>query len=153
MQLTFGGKIIIFGRHFHQVLPVISQARKEDVINASLLMSYLWPQFIKIQLTKNTRANSDLEFSKFLLRTGDGKERKDDNDYIKLPNIMIIPFKDDFMSLQKLTTIVFPKINDYPNNLPLTIYRAIWTPKNDYVVNDILIKQFPDNPIKYYSFD
>ncbi|KAL5568508.1 hypothetical protein UlMin_025083 [Ulmus minor] len=35
------------------------------------------------------------------------------------------------------------------------VNRAILTPKNDYVdeINNILINQFPGNPVTYYSFD
>ncbi|KAL5564428.1 hypothetical protein UlMin_027592 [Ulmus minor] len=51
-NLLFGGKVIIFGGDFRQVLPVVPQATKEEVINASLVMSYLWPLFIKIQLSE-----------------------------------------------------------------------------------------------------
>ncbi|KAL5541396.1 hypothetical protein UlMin_043440 [Ulmus minor] len=47
-NLPFGGKIIIFGGDFRQVLPVLPRATKEEVINASLVMSYLWPSYIKI---------------------------------------------------------------------------------------------------------
>ena len=36
-KLTFGGKVTIFGGDFCQVLPIVSRARQEDVINASLL--------------------------------------------------------------------------------------------------------------------
>ena len=71
-NLPFGGKIIIFGGDFRQVLPVVSRATKEEVINASLVMSYLWPSFIKIQLSENMRARFDQTFSDFLLRIEDG---------------------------------------------------------------------------------
>ena len=66
-NLPFGGKIIIFGGDFRQVLPVVPRATKEEVINASLVMSYLWPSFIKIQLSENMRARFDQTFSNFLL--------------------------------------------------------------------------------------
>ncbi|KAL5581528.1 hypothetical protein UlMin_013970 [Ulmus minor] len=40
-NLPFGGKVIIFSGDFRQVLPVVPRATKEEVINASLVMSYL----------------------------------------------------------------------------------------------------------------
>ena len=43
--------MIVLGEDFHQVLSVISEARREEILNASLGMSYLWPLFIKIKLT------------------------------------------------------------------------------------------------------
>lgn len=46
-KLPFGGKVIIFGGDFRQVLPIIYRAKKEEVINASLVMSYLWSTLVK----------------------------------------------------------------------------------------------------------
>ncbi|KAL5573665.1 hypothetical protein UlMin_023262 [Ulmus minor] len=94
-NLPFGGKIIIFGRDFRQVLPVVPRATKEEVINANLVMSYLWPLFIKIQLSENMRARFDQTFSNFLLRIGDGEEQIDDDDNITLPDNIIIPYEVD----------------------------------------------------------
>ncbi|KAL5555788.1 hypothetical protein UlMin_038024 [Ulmus minor] len=154
-DLPFGGKIIIFGGDFRQVLPIVPRATKEEVINASLVMSYLWPLFIKIQLSENMRAKFDETFSKILLRIGDGEEKIDEDDNITLPDNIMIPYEVDTTSLEKMITTVFPNIHNYPNNTHFMVNRAILTPKNDYVdeINNILINQFPGNPITYYSFD
>ncbi|KAL5580011.1 hypothetical protein UlMin_012453 [Ulmus minor] len=154
-NLPFGGKVIILGGDFWQVLPVVPRATKEEVINASLVMSYLWPLFIKIQLSENMRARFDQRFSKKLLRIGDGEEQIDDDDNITLPDNIIISYEVSTTSLEKMITTVFPNIHNYPNNTHFMVNRAILTPKNDYVdeINNILINQFPRNPITYYSFD
>ena len=73
-NLPFGGKVMVFGGDFRQVLPVISKARKEEIINTSLVMSHLWPLLIKIKLTENMRSRLDPTFAKYLLRIGDGQE-------------------------------------------------------------------------------
>ena len=46
-------------------------------------------------------------------------------------------------------------INDYPRNLHLMINRAILTPKNDCVeeIHNLLIRKFPGEVTRYYSFD
>ncbi|KAL5570500.1 hypothetical protein UlMin_027075 [Ulmus minor] len=154
-NLPFGGKVIIFGGDFQQVFPVVRRATKEEVINASLVMSYLWPLFIKIQLSENMRARFDQRFSKNLLCIGDGEEQIDDDDNITLPDNIIIPNEVGTTSLEKMITNVFPNIHNYPNNTHFMINREILTPKNDYVneINNILINQFPGNPITYCSFD
>ena len=46
-DLPFGEKVVVLKGDFRQVLPVIPRGRKEDVIGASLVNSYLWPFFIK----------------------------------------------------------------------------------------------------------
>ncbi|KAL5542376.1 hypothetical protein UlMin_010086 [Ulmus minor] len=154
-NLPFGGKIIIFGGDFRQVLPVLPRATKEEVINASLVMSYLWPSFIKIQLFENMRARFDQTFSDCLLRIGDGQEQIDDDNNITLPDNIIIPYEIDTTSLKKMITTVFSYIHNYPKNTHFMVNRAILTPKNDYVdeINNILINQFPGNLVTYYSFD
>ncbi|KAL5562048.1 hypothetical protein UlMin_031795 [Ulmus minor] len=128
-NLPFGGKVIIFGRDFRQVLPIVPRATKEEVINASLVMSYLWPLFIKIQLSENMTARFDQRFSNFLLRIRDGEEQIDDDNNITLPDNIIIPYKVDTTSLEKMIKIVFPNIHNYPNNTHFMVNRAILTPK------------------------
>ena len=150
-HLRFGGKLMVFGGDFCQVLPVIPKARKEEVINSNLVMSYLWPLHIKIKLFQNMRARFSLAFSKFLLHIGDGKEKFNDDGNIMLPNNIIISYENGTTSLERMIKSVFLNMYDYSNNLHLMINRAILTPKNDYVneINNILIEQFPGNPIKY----
>ncbi|XP_075079447.1 ATP-dependent DNA helicase RRM3-like [Nicotiana tabacum] len=43
----FGGKIMIFGGDFRQVLPVVPKSTRVETVNASLVRSYLWPKMEK----------------------------------------------------------------------------------------------------------
>lgn len=70
----FGGKILVLGGDFRQVLPVIPKGTKEDCMNASLIRSYIWPSLTKFRLEQNMRARADPNFSDFILRVGDGVE-------------------------------------------------------------------------------
>ena len=92
--------MVVFGRDFRQVLSVLSRATKQEIIYASSVMSYLWPLFIKIELTQNMRANNDSTFSDFFIPNWQWKREKNEDDNIKLPHPMIIPYKDDIISLQ-----------------------------------------------------
>ena len=154
-DLPFGGKVIVFGGDFRQILPVIPRGNKEEIINASLVMSHLWPLFIKIKLTQNMRASNDPEFSKLLLCISDGKDKKNEDDNIQLPAHMIIPYQDNDISLQELVNVVFPNLNICSQNLNSFVNRAILIPKNNHVdeINNLLIEYFSGNSIKYYSFD
>ncbi|XP_071939243.1 uncharacterized protein [Coffea arabica] len=76
-ELPFGGKVIVFGGDFRQTLPVIEQASKQTLIEASLPNSPLWNKFHMLKLTENMRAILDPTFSEFLLIVGEGREPVD----------------------------------------------------------------------------
>ena len=40
-NLPFGGKVVIFGGDFRQILPVVTRKSKANIVNASLCSSYL----------------------------------------------------------------------------------------------------------------
>ena len=73
-QLVFWGNVIVFGRDFRQVLPMVPHVTKAETMNESLVMSYLWPKMEKLRLIRNMRAQLDTTFSDFLLWVGDGDE-------------------------------------------------------------------------------
>ncbi|XP_072087938.1 uncharacterized protein [Arachis hypogaea] len=76
-DLPFGGKIIVLGGDFRQVLPVIPKASRAASINSSIL----WKHFEVLTLTKNMRlesvtSQSNLEklkrLSDWILQIGEG---------------------------------------------------------------------------------
>lgn len=73
----FGGKVVVFGGDFRQVLPVVPKATIHQTISASLVKSYLWPKMKNISLSVNLRSRNDPNFSQFLLRVGNGEEPTD----------------------------------------------------------------------------
>ncbi|CAH9123025.1 unnamed protein product [Cuscuta epithymum] len=54
-KLPFGGKTIVFGGDFRQVLPVIPKGTRQDIVLASLNASHLWQYCTVLKLTKNMR--------------------------------------------------------------------------------------------------
>ena len=46
----FGGKVMVFGGDFRQVLPKSTRA---ETVDASIVRSYFWPLMEKIKLTTN----------------------------------------------------------------------------------------------------
>jgi hypothetical protein len=89
-KLPFGGKIMILGGDFRQVLPIVNSKLPSDQINASIKRSDLWHHFHTLPLTANMRdSGSDPEFPKWLLRIGDGVEKVDENGQITLPQDII----------------------------------------------------------------
>ncbi|XP_022019618.1 uncharacterized protein LOC110919663 [Helianthus annuus] len=41
-ELPFGGKAIVFGGDFRQILPVVQNGSRQDIVNASLCSSHIW---------------------------------------------------------------------------------------------------------------
>ncbi|XP_074303273.1 uncharacterized protein LOC141637730 [Silene latifolia] len=75
----FGGKVVVFGGDFRQVLPVISKGSRSEIVNASLCASNLWSTCKVLKLTKNMRFRgrdscSELAQinSEWILKVGDG---------------------------------------------------------------------------------
>jgi hypothetical protein len=42
IEKTFGGKIVLLGGDFRQILLVVPKGRREDIVSASLPRSHLW---------------------------------------------------------------------------------------------------------------
>ena len=90
-DLPFGGKVVIFGGDWKQILPVVPNANRPDIVQATLKASSLW-EFVQIlTLTKNMRAVEDEEFAKYLLKVGNGEVETHPNigdQMIKIPKEM-----------------------------------------------------------------
>nr|GEW42354.1 ATP-dependent DNA helicase PIF1-like [Tanacetum cinerariifolium] len=80
-EMPFGGKVIVFGGDFSQILPVIQGRTRQDVVHASLNSSYIWDDCMVLELTTNMRLRegSDKsnieeikEFGDWILKMGDG---------------------------------------------------------------------------------
>jgi hypothetical protein len=54
--LPFGGKVMVFGGDFRQVLPVVPRGTRAQITDATLQRSYLWDKVRKIRLSQNMRA-------------------------------------------------------------------------------------------------
>ncbi|XP_035539697.1 uncharacterized protein LOC118344048 [Juglans regia] len=154
-ELTFGGKVIVFGGDFRQVLPVVRKGTRQEHVDASLVSSYLWPTLIKLRLTENMRARLDPVFSEYVLELGNGMPPITIDETVKIPNGMLVPYEDDCTSLDHLIDVVFQDIHEYSINISAMMNPAILTPKNSYVdeINTLLIHRFPSELRRYYSFD
>ncbi|XP_073067202.1 uncharacterized protein [Primulina eburnea] len=128
-QIEFGGKTMVFGGDFRQVLPVVKRGSKAEQIAASISRSTFWNSVKIIHLQQNMRSAQDIEFSQFLLRVGDGLQHTVNRDFIKLPDSIIIPWEGE-QSIQVLIDSVFPNMLNHVNDENYMVDRAIITPKN-----------------------
>lgn len=70
----FGGKAVLLGGDFRQVLPVVPRATRQDQVAASIRRSHVWPLFAQRRLTRNMRTGEgEAEFAGWLLDVGDGR--------------------------------------------------------------------------------
>ncbi|KAI3515541.1 hypothetical protein L1887_14440 [Cichorium endivia] len=154
-NLPFGGKIMVMGGDFRQVLPVVKRGTRAQIVDASVRMSRLWRSVIRLRLTLNMRAVTDPWFSDFLLRVGDGNEETVEESFIRIPDDMAIPFTGEGKSLDALIDAVFPSLQSNGYDSDFIISRAILSTKNKSVddINDKLIERFSGDQMVYYSFD
>ncbi|XP_057760409.1 uncharacterized protein LOC130980779 [Arachis stenosperma] len=81
IYLPFGGKVVLLGGDFRQILPAIPMGSHQDIVQASISSSYLWQFCTVLKLSKNMRltaggtieVDNDLkEFAQWLIQIGDG---------------------------------------------------------------------------------
>ncbi|XP_076918648.1 uncharacterized protein LOC143579149 [Bidens hawaiensis] len=155
VRLPFGGKIMVMGGDFRQVLPVVKRGTRAQIVDSSFRMSPLWSVTKKMRLTINMRALNDSWFSDFLLRVGDGSEEAIEGNLIRIPDDMTIPFTTKENSIKELFNAIFPSIE---NNVCTSDYiasRAILSTRNESVddINDQMLDNFQGEENVYYSFD
>ena len=69
----FGGKTVLLGGDFRQILPVIPQGTRQDTVAASISKSYLWASAEVYTLLINMRlSQADKEFAEWILSVGNG---------------------------------------------------------------------------------
>ncbi|XP_073153788.1 uncharacterized protein [Henckelia pumila] len=93
--LPFGGKTMVFGGNFRQVLPVVKRGSIREQVASSISRSTFWNCVNIIRLQQNMRSSTDVEFSQFLLRVGDDLQHTIKGDFIKIPESMVIPWEGE----------------------------------------------------------
>ncbi|KAL0381197.1 UNVERIFIED_CONTAM: hypothetical protein Sangu_0184000 [Sesamum angustifolium] len=154
VYLPFGGKVMILGGDFRQVLPIIINGTKSQIIKASIVESSLWSSVKVLNLSENMRAQHDPHFSDFLLRVGYGDEPTIENDMIRIPNSMAMHWEGE-NSIDELINANFPNLSSHIYDTDYMENRAIITPLNDDVnkLNEKAINALLGEEVTYNSFD
>ncbi|XP_021728317.1 ATP-dependent DNA helicase PIF1-like [Chenopodium quinoa] len=154
-SLPFGGKVIVFGGDFRQVLPVVPRKSQSEAMEASLVSSSLWNQFKRFRLTDNMRERTDSQFADFLLAMGNGQLQTAEIEQIQVPGHIIVPYDESNVAVDSLTDFVFLEIKMTASNEGMFVDRAILTPLNAAVddINSTLIDEFPGESVCYKSYD
>ncbi|PIO67000.1 hypothetical protein TELCIR_11269 [Teladorsagia circumcincta] len=89
LSTPFGGKVVVLGGDFRQILPVVENGRREDIIEACVRNSSLWPLFTIHRLNTNMRIQAgESGWHTRLLEIGSG-DANDSDDKVSVPSTML----------------------------------------------------------------
>ena len=143
----FGGKVLVLGGDFRQVLPVIPRATRLQIIRKSLKSSPLMAAFKTIHLTENKRAAENEEhFSQWLLQLGSDELQKPTN--AKSPYSIVLPPQ---CVSQNVIDDIFPQ-GFNPNDV---IEKMILTPLNEDArqINEQILHRMQGEMVTLKSID
>ncbi|XP_042044754.1 ATP-dependent DNA helicase pfh1-like [Salvia splendens] len=137
----FGGKTVVFGGDFRQILPVVPKGSHQDVVNATINSSYLW--------------KSGTEFSSWVASIGDGVigGPNDGEVAIQVPIDIVLSNSGD--PLRTIVSNVYPSYMN-PGELISCLHgRAILAPTLEVVdeVNQFMISLDQSQGRVYFSSD
>lgn len=163
-NILMGGKIVLFGGDFRQVLPVVPMQGKVQTLEACLQNSKIWKKLKFLKLTQNMRVNpGENEFCNWLLELGNGTLNKG-FDVIDIPeqfilrNQSIISFTfNEQINLNNVKTfsnnIIMCPLNEQCQTLNNEILQTMEGEANDYFSVDEIISDDPTErlniPIEY----
>ena len=166
---TFGGKTVVLGGDFRQVLPVIKNGTRQDIVNASISRSVLWQNCKLFQLKQNMRLTrggmtvtervETEKFAEWLLQIGNGEANppfhnsEDESQSIEIPSQLLVSYDSD--PIEAISAAIYDNfLASYTNDSYLK-QRAIITPYNDTVdsVNQHILSLLLGQCKTYLSFD
>nr|AAD25596.1 putative helicase [Arabidopsis thaliana] len=149
----FGGKVVVFGGDFRQVLPVIPGADTADIVMAALNSSYLWSHCKVLTLTKNMCLFSE----EWILAVGDGRigEPNDGEALIDIPSEFLITKAKD--PIQAICTEIYGDITKIHEQKDPVFFqeRAILCPTNEDVnqINETMLDNLQGEELTFLSSD
>jgi hypothetical protein len=154
-NLPFGGKTVVFGGDFRQVLPIVRKGSRAQIVDTSLRRSELWNCMQHLKLVRNMRAQNDPWFTEFLLRVGNRTEETNEKGEILLPQSICMEHKIEYNGLDRLIDHIYQKDDASLKDPKYITSRSILSTKNDCVdsINLKMIDRFEGEEMVYHSFD
>ncbi|MCH86130.1 helicase-like protein, partial [Trifolium medium] len=163
-RFPFGGKVVVLGGDFRQILPVIPKGTRHDIVHSTINSSPLWRFCEVLTLTTNMRllagrTNSDVEdtrnFSQWILGIGDGSIGDADDECIRvqIPEDLLIHSSGD--PIAAIVDSTYPNLFQNIHDPSFFQNRAILAPKNVIVdaVNDYILNLISGDEKIYLSYD
>jgi len=134
-DLYFGGKIMLLGGDFRQLLPVKEKATRNEIINLSIKFSTLWKQFKIFSLTENIRVlPQEREFAQFLLDLGNGT-LNDQSNNVQIPKRCIVNADSDIVKDTYENIIMHKRYKTIVNHVILSARNVNVDEINEKVIN------------------
>ncbi|XP_019190305.1 PREDICTED: ATP-dependent DNA helicase PIF1-like [Ipomoea nil] len=163
-NLPFGGKTVVLGGDFRQILPVIPRVGRQDIVGAAINSSYLWAHCTVLRLTQNLRLQSvgtDDErqelstFANWIASIGDGEAGgpNDGDVEVLIPHENLLHTNGD--PIQGIAESTFPMFREQQHDADYLISRAILAPTLEVVdeVNAYMTNLNVAECRTYFSFD
>ena len=168
-MLPFGGKPVVLGGDFRQILPVVRKGSRAAVVGASITNSRLWKHVVLLKLHTNMRLRDpslqgdqrdELQrFSEWILAVGDGTvhaERRGDErepSWVTIPDDLLIHTEGD--KIAALVSEVYPDLLRRYCDPTYLASRAIVCPNNQTVdeINSYIVSMLPGDAMTYISCD
>ncbi|XP_058767665.1 uncharacterized protein LOC131641372 [Vicia villosa] len=158
----FGGKVVVFGGDFRQILPVVPRGSRSDIVHSAINASYIWNSVQVLTLTKNMRLQSGpteddknemQQFSEWLLRIGEGKVSEPNDgvtDFEIPPDLLITQFEDPIVAIVDAT---YPDLIHNFHSIQYLKGRAILASTLEIVeqINNHILDLIPGDMRDYYS--
>ncbi|XP_022027999.1 uncharacterized protein LOC110929180 [Helianthus annuus] len=167
---VFGGKVVVLGGDFRQILPVVPHAPRSQIVASVVNKSdTIWNACKVFHLTTNMRLNNpnisgdSLEkmktFSNWILAMGAGRlptislVGEDEPTWIKMPNDLLIPVFEN--PIGAVVSNTFPDILERVNDIHYLKERCILCPTNDEVdkINLHVLEKMPGELQELLSAD
>ncbi|CAM9926560.1 unnamed protein product, partial [Phaeothamnion confervicola] len=166
-DVQFGGKIVVFGGDFRQILPVVRRGGIVETVNATLRRSYIWCHTVQLRLRTNMRVARLLRapghdttvqqnFADWLLLLGDGTlpiNRAISPYAVRLPDcVRVVP--SDHGTAPLVDAVYGNNPVRYSDNIFMS-ERAILAPTNAMAaeINRLMTDRISGAEHTYYSAD
>ncbi|GAU34278.1 hypothetical protein TSUD_321240 [Trifolium subterraneum] len=160
----FGGKVVVLGGDFRQILPVVRRGSRQHIVSTAVNSSKIWESCKVLRLAKNMRLarsndNSNTDsiqlFGEWLLSIGDGYSKLDEcGEYdIDIPDDLLI--KDCANPLQELVDFAYLQQLQNISSKHYFEERGILAPTLDSLqeVNEYIMSQILGEEKEYCSAD
>jgi hypothetical protein len=163
-EKIFGGKTVVLGGDFQQILPVVPKEGQKNIVSVSLPRSDLWQHFTILYLHINMRVmaanfEEQQEFAKWVLNVGNdsflaiAEEEGVDPDWIKILSHIKLLVED--CNLRGLIRTIYSDHQRHFRNAMYFMQRNILTPKNTNIdeVNNAILESISEELHTYLSVD
>lgn len=159
LDKPFGGKTVLLGGDFRQILPVLPNKGRADVVMASINNSYLWDDCVVFKLDQNMRIETDaplitvsgqqISYADWVISVGEGKvhtvssTNEGEQCWTEIPSEILLDPKDNGKKV--ISETIYYDLCDNGKEPSYFRDRAILTPLNEDVdaINKDVLSHWP----------